>query len=123
MKPIKTDTHGRFLLLSRLRSNAAPRRAHVPALRLAPSCDIQPTLAGSAALSTVCCVIGACMLSMVIFDDEQWTHVESVGGVMFCLLAIACGAWGLHALKPARAAAVLGISMAGIALAFCLTNL
>lgn len=99
----------------------APTCPHCGSPQVAAS--LQPTLAGSAALSTVCCVIGACMLAMVVFDDTYWTHDECVGGAMFCLFAIGCGAWSLHAHKPIRAAAVAGISMAGVALNFCLTNL
>jgi hypothetical protein len=78
---------------------------------------------GSRGLGITSCVLGIFTLSTVLFDDSAWSRDDFIGGMMFAVAGMACGAFSIYHQRPGYAVAVVGLVTAGISLLFCLTNL
>ncbi|MNV51928.1 hypothetical protein D3C71_1439940 [compost metagenome] len=68
-------------------------------------------------------MLGVLTLLGLLSDGSPADRDELLGGFCLSLIAIVCGALSIYHQKPGRAAAVVGLVTAGIALLICLANL
>lgn len=74
-------------------------------------------------LAVASCALGLFTLFIIVFDESTWMRDEVIGGILFALAGVVCGALSIYHQKPGSSTAVVGLVTAGTSLLFFLTNL